>query len=119
MAGQGRDVERRNGPAAAAVLGGLAGLTLAGRRGPRWAVSGAILGAAGLAAVDSVARARQQPNEIPALWSRIAASAAIAAPAGWAAERLGASPLVVGTASGTVAGLLGVRPQKVALGPIV
>ena len=119
MAGQQRDPDRRSGVAFSAALGGVAGLTLAGRRGPRWAVAGAALGAAGLATVDAIARARQRPNEIPALWSRIAASAAIAAPAGWAGERVGAGPLAVGTASGAVAGLLGLRPQKVALGPVV
>ncbi|GAA4350979.1 hypothetical protein GCM10023145_14460 [Angustibacter luteus] len=102
-----------------AVLGGLAGLTLAARGGKRWAITGGALGAVGLAAVDAVARSRQRPNEIPALWSRIAASAAIAAPAGWLAERAGAGPLAVGTASGAVAGTLGLRPQKVALGPVV
>ena len=119
MAGQQRDAGRRSGLAFSAALGGVAGLTLAGRGGRRWAVTGGAFGAAGLAAVDAIARARQRPNEIPALWSRIAASAAIAAPAGWLAERAGARPVAVGTASGAVAGLLGLRPQKVALGPAV
>ena len=34
---------------------------------------------------EAVARARQRPGEIPALWQRIATSAALAAPLGWAA----------------------------------
>jgi hypothetical protein len=73
-----------------------------------------------LGAVDSIARARQKPDEIPALWSRVAASAALAAPLGWAAQRVfGVGPLGVGVAAGTVAGALGLRPQKVALGPLV
>jgi hypothetical protein len=47
-------------------------------------------------------------------------SGALAAPAGWAAGRVtGAGPLPVGTAAGAVAGALGLRPQKVALGPVV
>lgn len=78
-----------------------------------------MLGGASLAAVDALARARQRPNEIPALWSRIAASGAIAAPLGWLAGRFGAGPRVVGTGAGAVAGLLGVRPEKVVLGPVV
>ncbi|MFP3962628.1 hypothetical protein SMC26_09890, partial [Actinomadura fulvescens] len=50
---------------------------------------------------------------------RIAMSGALSAPLGWAAGRLGAGPLPVGTAAGAIAGALGVRPQKVALGPLV
>ena len=77
-------------------------------------------GAVGLGASEAVARARQRPGEIPALWQRIAASGALAAPLGWAAGRLtGAGPVAVGTAAGAVAGALGFRPQKVALGPLV
>ncbi|MER7002063.1 hypothetical protein ABT297_03320, partial [Dactylosporangium sp. NPDC000555] len=44
---------------------------------------------------------------------------ALAAPAGWVAGKAGASPLAVGVASGALAGAMGVRPQKVALGPAV
>jgi len=69
--------------------------------------------------VDAVARARQRPGEIPALWSRMAASAAIAAPLGWAVGRTGAGPVAVAGLAGTAAGTLGLRPQKVALGPVV
>ena len=73
-----------------------------------------------MAASEAVARGRQRPNEIPPLWSRILASGAMAAPAGWLGGRLtGAGPLAVGTAAGTVAGTLGLRPQKVAAGPIL
>jgi hypothetical protein len=67
-----------------------------------------------------VARARRRPNEIPALWHRIAVSTALAAPLGWAIGRLtNAGPLAVGTATGSLAGALGIRPQKVALGPVL
>ena len=54
-----------------------------------------------------VARARSGPARSP-LWQRIAASAALAAPLGWAAGRLsGAGPVAVGAATGTLAGVLG------------
>jgi len=73
-----------------------------------------------MAAIDALARARQRPNEIPPFWGRLAASTALAAPLGWSVNRLtGAGPTVIGAVTGTVAGVLGVRPQKVALGPAV
>ncbi|HEX2312171.1 MAG TPA: hypothetical protein VHJ17_00430, partial [Thermomonospora sp.] len=50
----------------------------------------------------------------------ILSSTALAAVAGWPAGRLpGAGPVRVGVVAGTVAGVMGVRPQKVALGPVV
>jgi hypothetical protein len=102
----------------AGVIGGVAGAALTAQRGPRAAGLGALAGAAALAASEAVARARQRPGEIPPLWSRIAASAALVAPLGWAAGRLtSAGPVAVGAATGTLAGLLGIRPQKVLLGP--
>ena len=105
---------------AAGLMGALAGAALAAQRGPRAAALGALAGAAGLSAVDAVARARQRPGEIPALWSRIIASGAVAAPLGWAADRVArAGPVPVATAAGAAAGALGLRPQKVVLGPVV
>jgi hypothetical protein len=72
-----------------------------------------------LATSERVARARQRPGEIPPLWQRIAASAALIAPVGWAAGRVArAGPVAVATGTGTLAGLLGLRPQKVLLGPL-
>jgi hypothetical protein len=104
----------------ACAIGGLAGATLTGHRGARAGAVGAVAGAVALGASEAVARARQRPGEIPALWQRIATSSALAAPLGWAAERLtGAGPVAVGAAAGAVAGALGLRPQKVALGPLV
>jgi len=106
--------------ATASLFGALAGATLGSRRGFRGVARGALLGAAGLGAVEAVSRARQQPGQIPARWARIVASGAMAAPTGWLGARLtGAGPLAVGTVSGTVAGGLGLRPQKVALGPLL
>jgi hypothetical protein len=104
----------------ASAIGGLAGAALTGHRGWRAAAAGTVAGAVGLGAMEAVARARQRPGQIPALWQRIATSSALAAPLGWAAQRLtGAGPVAVGAGAGTVAGALGLRPQKVALGPLV
>jgi hypothetical protein len=103
----------------AGVIGGVAGAALAGHRGARAAGAGAVAGAAALAACEAVARARQRPGEIPPLWARVTTSAALAAPLGWAAGRAtGAGPVTVGAATGTLGGLLGIRPQKVVLGPL-
>jgi hypothetical protein len=111
---------RRGAVAFAAVTGALAGAALSGHRGRRAGTVGALVGAAGLGASEALARARQRPGEIPALWQRIAMTSALVAPLGWAAGRFGrAGPAVVGTSAGTVAGVLGLRPQKVALGPLV
>jgi hypothetical protein len=102
----------------AGAIGALAGAALTAHRGRRAVAAGTLAGAAGLAITDAVARARQRPGEIPALWSRIIASGALAAPLGWAADRLvGAGPVPVATAAGAAAGALGLRPQKVLLGP--
>jgi hypothetical protein len=126
----------------AAVLGGLAGAALcaplAAHRGRAAVAAGAVAGAGVMATADAVARARQRPNEIPARWSRILASGAMAAPLGWVADRVtrgrgsrdgpfpggaapgrGLGPVPVATVAGAAAGALGLRPQKVALGPVV
>ena len=107
----------------AAAMGAVAGASLAAGRGRAAVAAGAVAGAAVLGAADAVARARQRPGEIPALWSRILASGAIAAPLGWAADRLtggkGPGPVPVATVAGAAAGALGLRPQKVLLGPAV
>jgi hypothetical protein len=103
----------------AAAIGGVAGAALAAHRGGRAALAGAVAGAAGLGAAEAVARATQRPGEIPPLWSRIVMSGALAAPLGWAADRVGVGPVPVATAAGAAAGALGLRPQKVLLGPVV
>jgi hypothetical protein len=111
--------DRKRPVIVAGVIGGMAGAALAGHRGARAAGVGAAAGAAALAACEAVARARQRPGEIPPLWARIATSAALVAPLGWAAGRVtGAGPVTVGAATGTLGGLLGIRPQKVLLGPL-
>jgi hypothetical protein len=108
--------DRLGSGASAAVIGAVAGLSLAGKR---HRVAAALAGGLALAAVDTAARARQRPNEIPALWSRIAASTALAAPVGGLAELAGAGPVTIAALAGTGAGTLGVRPHKVALGAAV
>ncbi len=118
MAHEDRRPSRAGQIGTASLIGAAAGAALAGSRGRRAALAGALAGAAGLAVTEAVARARQQPGEIPALWSRIIASGALAAPAGWAAGRLtGAGPVPVATVAGAAAGALGLRPEKVLLGP--
>jgi hypothetical protein len=125
----------------ASAIGGLAGAALTAHRGRTAIVTGVLAGAAGLGAAEAVARATQRPGEIPALWSRIVMSGALAAPLGWAADRVGGTggvggagrvggtggvggvggvgPVPVATAAGAAAGALGLRPQKVVLGPAV
>jgi hypothetical protein len=104
----------------AASVGGLAGASLAVHRGVRAATGAAVLGAVALGASEAVARARQKEGEIPALWQRIAVSTALAAPLGWLAGRLTpAGARTIGTATGGVVGAMGIRPQKVVLGPVV
>jgi hypothetical protein len=103
-----------------AVVGALAGLSLTSRFGVAVMAVAATLGALTLAGTDAVARARQKPGEIPALWSRIVMSAALAAIAGWLLGKLtGAGPVVVGLVLGAFTGALALRPQKVILGPLV
>jgi hypothetical protein len=106
--------------AVAASIGGVAGASLTADRGVRRAFRAALVGAVGLGASEAVARARQQEGEIPALWQRIAVSTALAAPLGLLAEQVpGVGPRAVGAATGAVVGAMGLRPQKVAMGPVV
>ncbi len=101
----------------AGAIGAMAGLSLAGGRG-RYRLPVAA-GAAVLGASEAVARHRQRPNEIPSLWHRILTTGALAAPVGWAAGRVtGAGPVAVATGAGAVVGAVGLRPQKVLLGPV-
>ncbi|HEU4349110.1 MAG TPA: hypothetical protein VFR35_15135, partial [Actinoplanes sp.] len=112
--------QQRGSVVFSAMIGAVAGAALAGHRGVRAAGVGAIAGAAGLAASERVARESQRPGEIPPLWHRIAVSAALVAPLGWAAGRVArAGPVAVATGTGALAGVLGVRPQKVLFGPLL
>jgi hypothetical protein len=103
----------------AASIGGVAGASLAAHRGAGSAARAALVGAVGLGTSEALARARQKQGEIPALWQRIAVSTALAAPLGWVAGELGAGPRTVGTVTGATVGAMGVRPQKVVMGPVV
>ena len=110
--------EPRGGLPFAAGTGALAGLSLQVHRDARRRALGAAVGAGLLCVSELVARRRQQPGEIPPLWHRIVWSGALAAPLGWALGRAtGAGPVAIGTGAGAVAGAMGLRPQKVALGP--
>ncbi len=104
----------------AAIVGGAAGAALTAHRGARATGLGAITGAAALAVSERIARKQQHPGELPPLWQRIATSAALVAPLGWAIEKMTtAGPIAIGAGTGALAGLLGVRPQKVLLGPVL
>ena len=104
----------------AGVVGAVAGAALTAHRGQRAATVGSLVGGIALGASEAVARARQRPNEIPARWHRIAMSTALAAPVGWAAGRFtSSSARTVGVGIGTLVGALGLRPQKVVMGPVV
>lgn len=105
----------------AALIGGVAGAALTARSGRRRAALSTIGGGALLAAAKAVAAARKRSLiDNQALWYRIVASGALVAPLGWLAGRTtSARPTRVGIATGVLAGLLGVRPQKVVLGPLV
>lgn len=106
--------------ALACIIGALAGAALTAGFGPAAIAAGAGGGAAVLGVTEKLARAQRKPGEIPPLWSRIVMSAAFAALLGWLFGKVtGAGPLVVGIAAGLVAGLLGVRPHKVVLGPVL
>jgi hypothetical protein len=102
------------------VIGALAGAALTAGFGPAAIGIGTVVGAAVLAVTEKISRAQQKPGEIPPLWSRIIGSTAFGAILGWPFGKItGAGPLLVGILAGLVAGLLGVRPYKVILGPIV
>ena len=101
------------------AIGAVAGLSLTAHARRRTRALATAAGAAVLMASETVARRRQRPNEIPALWHRILTSGAMAAPFGCLAGRVSsAGPVATATGAGAIAGLMGLRPQKVALGPL-
>ena len=108
---------RRSDAAFAGAIGALAGLSLTAHRPRLDRAAGILAGATLLAASDDAARRHQRPNQIPGLPHRILTSGAMAAPLGWIAGRV-AGPVAVGAGAGALSGLLGLRPQKVALGPV-
>jgi hypothetical protein len=109
----------RGGLVFMAAVGGASGLALTAHLGRLTRAVGAVAGAALLSGAEVVARGQQRPNEIPPLWHRILTTAAMSAPMGWIAGRLtGAGPVTIATAAGAAAGVAGLRPQKVLLGPV-
>ena len=106
--------------ATSATIGALAGASLRAKRGALASVAATLAGAVILGSSEAVARLRQRPNEIPALWHRILTSAALAAQIGRIADLLGRPrATTAGVVAGSVVGAMGVRPQKVVLGPLV
>jgi hypothetical protein len=106
--------------AIAALIGGVAGATLAAGSSRLGVALSTIGGATLLAVAKAVARARRRGIENQALWYRILATGALVAPLGWLlGKTTSARPIHIGIATGLLAGLLGVRPQKVVLGPLV
>ncbi len=104
----------------AALIGGVAGAALAPRPSRVGAVVSTIGGAVLLGVGKVFAYAGRRPIDNQALWYRILASGALVAPLGWlAGVTTSARATQIGTATGMLAGLLGVRPQKVVLGPLV
>ena len=104
----------------AALIGGFAGAALAARSNRVAAALSMIGGATLLAGAKAVARTRRRGIGIQPLWYRILSTGALMAPLGWlAGKTTSAGPTLIGTATGLLAGLLGVRPQKVVLGPLV
>src|SRR5215203_2109571 len=104
----------------AALIGGLAGAALGARSNRVGAASSTIGGASLLVAAKAVARARRRGIENQALWYRILSTGALVAPLGWlAGKTTSAGPTQIGIGTGLLAGVLGVRPQKVVLGPLV
>ena len=121
-----RGVGARTGPSrkqqvvSAGVLGAVAGAALMGRRGARAAVRGAAAGGLSWASRKLCRGHGSGPARFLSCGRASSPAARWPPPAGWAGGRLsGAGPLTVGTLSGAVAGGLGLRPQKVALGPAV
>lgn len=104
----------------AAVIGGVAGAALAARAS-RFVTGMSTIGGATLLAIGkAVARVGRRRIDNQALWYRILSSGALVAPLGWlVGKTTSARPVQIGTATGMLAGLLGVRPQKVVLGPLV
>jgi hypothetical protein len=99
-------------------IGAVGGLALRAHRGTRSRVVGAAAGTLVLVASEALARRQQRPGEILPLWSRILATTTLAAPLGWLTGRFTrAGPVAVGAGAGALSGAMGLRPQKVALGP--
>ena len=104
----------------AALIGGVAGAVLAGRSRRQRAAVSTIGGAMLLAVGKAFARVGRRPVDNQALWYRVLSTGALVAPLGWLAGRTtSAGPTHIGAATGLLAGVLGVRPQKVILGPLV
>src|SRR4051794_28503069 len=101
------DVTRRPQPQDTvfpALIGVAAGAALAAGSGRRSVTRAAAAGAVAIAAVDAVGGLQRRPNKTPPFWTRLIASAAVAAPLGWAVNRVtGAGPTAIGVVTGSLA----------------
>ncbi|MCP2327130.1 hypothetical protein HDA40_005637 [Hamadaea flava] len=114
------EAKQQGSPVLAAIIGAVAGASLTAGAGGVAIAIGAVVAAVAVGVSEVVARRRQQPGQIPALWSRIVMSGALAAPLGWLIGVItGWGPIVIGLLAGLLAGAMGLRPQKVLLGPVV
>ena len=105
---------RRAGVVGSAGIGVLSGAALGAAWGRTGALRGAVAGTGALTAAQFVASAAREPGGIDPLPHRILISGAIAAPLG-ALVPPGPAALLAGTA----AGVIGLHPAKVAMGPLV
>jgi hypothetical protein len=101
-----------------ALLGASSGAVLGAEVDGVGAAAGAAAGAVVMASVETGVRITGRWEQQPPLWSRILASALLMALLGSALGLAGADAPAAAVVSGAVAGLLGLRPLKLLLGPL-
>jgi hypothetical protein len=103
-----------------AALGAAAGAVLGAAIDAIGAGAGALIGVLLYAPAEAVTSLSRGAGEVKPLWQRIISSALLMALFGWLLGLIGLDePLVIAIASGTLLGLLGLRPLKVLLGVAV
>ena len=104
-----------------AALGAASGAVLGGAIDGVGAGLGAVIGAALYAPAEVITSIRRGPAEPKPLWHRILSSTLLMALFGWLLGLIYGpdEPLLTGIISGTLVGLLGLRPGKAALGLLI
>ena len=102
-----------------AALGAASGAVLGAAIDGVGAALGAVIGALLYAPAEAVTSLRRGAATIKPLWYRILSSALLMALFGWLVGLIVDAPLPVAIVSGTLLGLLGLRPLKVAVGILV
>ena len=97
-----------------AALGAASGAVLGAAIDGVGAALGAVIGALLYAPAEAITSLRRGAAEIKPLWHRILASALLMALFGWLLGLIVDAPLSVAIVSGTLLGLLGLRPLKLA-----